>query len=329
MKPIRFEDAFPAVPPMVHARFEEALKETKTMKRAKPISALVLAAILVITLAGVAYAAAQSGVLQFLFHSGERTQEQLDLVQPLGIVHEENGVTTRVTDAILNQGTLSVAFDLESKQPIYIITDSITLNGVELFVSDSSMVNMWYGNEYASQYDTQARGFTGYLEKPSEGENPANQIAYEQAIRRLQEERTGEVKIHLTYLVPQKELVPIAGIYDAQSQKAWKEIDACVAAGNTPIASDDGSILVDSTWLGDQYNEWIPAHQYPVGDAEAHVSHSNMKVLDSFELTLDLAAQDNGIVDKTPVPLQDGRTKITFKEISFTPLQTIIDFTIA
>lgn len=98
------------------------------------------------------------------------------------------------------------------------------------------------------------RGFKGYLDKAIKG--------------------TADVKIHFTFLTPKCELIPIENVTAADSRKAWEAIDACVAAGNTPIEEDSGYILVDHTWL-DTFHDFTPAFQLPVGDANAHVEHSN------------------------------------------------------
>lgn len=169
MNGIRFENAFEPVPPIVHTRVQQTLKEVKTVKQAKPITAFVLAAVILMALAGAAYAAVQSGVLDFVFHSGARSQEQLDLVQSLGIIHKADGITTTVTDAMMNGRKLSVAFAFETEKPFYIITDSITVNGVEITVNDSNMVNMWYGNEYAMEHAGRTRGFSGTLDGEAVG----------------------------------------------------------------------------------------------------------------------------------------------------------------
>lgn len=327
MNGIRFENAFEPVPPIVHTRIQQTLKEVKTVKQAKPITAFVLAAVILMALAGAAYAAVQSGVLDFVFHSGARSQEQLDLVQSLGIIHKADGITTTVTDAMMNGRKLSVAFAFETEKPFYIITDSITVNGVEITVNDSNMVNMWYGNEYAMEHAGRTRGFSGTLDGEAVG---VTREALDTALKRLAEDGVADVRVHLTFLVPEQKLRPIEGAYDEDSRGAWRAIDACVAAGDTPVDKESGYVWVDSAWLGDDFFEWISAAQVPVGDARAHIEHSNMRALDSFELAFTLDAGADGKTDRTPKEgANDGRTRIAFNEISFTPLCSTFDFTIA
>nr|HPK31972.1 hypothetical protein [Ottowia sp.] len=94
MNEIRFENAFGDVPPAVHARVAAALRDVKTVKRAKPAAAILLAALLALALAGAAYAAVRSGVLAFLFTGGEPTESQEAMVQAVGLERTGGGVTT-------------------------------------------------------------------------------------------------------------------------------------------------------------------------------------------------------------------------------------------
>lgn len=335
MKDVRFEDAFPSVPPMVHARVEDALREVKTVKQAKPISALVLAAVILMALASAAYAAARSSVLDFVFRSGTRTEEQMSMVQPVGVSHKAQGVTTTVTDAIVDGRKLSVALEIETETPFYVITDSVTVNGVELFMNDSNLVNMWIGNEYALEHADGIRGFSGTLDETQiEPTDEAAIAAFHAAVKRM-EDGIADVRVHLTYLVPQKKLVPISGAYDTDSRKAWKAIDECVAAGNTPIEKGGaGYIWVDSAWMGAEYADGIqsgsiPAAQFPIGDAQAHIDHSNMRALDSFEIAFTLDAKESGKLDRTPKDgINDARMHIAFDEVSFSPVESTFNFTI-
>lgn len=327
MKDLNFENAFSPVPTIVHTRIMDTLKEVKTVKKAKPIAALVLAAVLLMALAGVAFATVQSGVLDFIFHSGERTQEQMDLVQPLGLMHKENGVMTTVTDAMLDGNMLSVALDFDAEKEFYIITDSVTINGVELAISDSNIVNMWYGDYYSAQHSFSTRGFKGYLDAEA-ASTEAEEALFDEAMRQMTADGVANVKLHLTYLIPKQELVPIENVIATDSRKAWEAIDACVAAGNTPIEEESGYVLVDRTWVK-SYHDSIPAFQLPIGDAEAHIEHSNMELLDSFEFSFQMKVGQSEKTDITPKPISDGRMLITFKEISLSPTETLFDFTIA
>ncbi len=55
-----------------------------------------------------------------------------------------------------------------------------------------------------------------------------------------------------------------------------------------------------------------------------------MRALDSFELAFTLGARGGAGIDRTPAySLNDGRTHIAFNEISFSPLASTFDFTIA
>lgn len=89
-------------------------------------------------------------------------------------------------------------------------------------------------------------------------------------------------------------------------------------------------MLVSSAWLGDEYFEGISAGQHPLDDASAFVEYSNMRVSDSFRLDFTLDADTSRNLDRTPKDaLNDGRVHIEFGEISFTPLCSMFDFTVA
>lgn len=51
-------------------------------------------------------------------------------------------------------------------------------------------------------------------------------------------------------------------------------------------------------------------------------------MLDSFEFTFQLEEGQSEKTDITPKPIHDGRTLITFKEVSLSATETIFDFTI-
>lgn len=349
MDDFRLENAFRGVPPAVHARVLNTLQEVKTVKKAKPVAALALAAVLMMALAGAAYAAVQSGVLDFVFQRSEPSREQRDMVQPVGLVHESDGIVTTVTDALLDGRELSVGLTFDSAKNFYIITDSVTVNGAELFMNDSNIVNMWLKWPYEENPGLVSRGFTGTVDAEYFWEEaPGSKELAQAAEKRLTEEGIADVRIHLTLLAPKQELAYIDTNRLADGA-AWRQINACVAAGNTPVDKESGYVWVDGTWLeenawlkdglkrnadggyswtdGEAYAPELPAGQYPIGDAQAHIRHSNMRVLDSFEMAFTLSA--SAARDVTPAKaLENDDYSVVFDEVSFTPISSTFAFRI-
>ena len=333
MKDVRFEDAFPSVPPMVHARIEESLQEVRrmNMKQTRPMVAIILAAVLALALIGAALAEILGGgVMEYLFGADETSDEIREMVRPIGITHESEGVQTTVVDALFDGRNIHLGFTFEAVQPVFLVTEAITANGVPLWRETSSIENMWVGNPISGQTETEGRGFSGSLDAEYlDLETPEALAAYEAAFAKAQADGKVDISLSMTLLVPMGELKPI-NTYEGDSAEAWKQIDECVAAGATPIdASEPYDVLVSSAWLGDEYFDGIPAGQHPLNDANAFVEYSNMKVLDSFQLEFTLDADASRNLDRTPKDsINDGRTHIQFGEVSLTPLCSTFDFTI-
>lgn len=333
MNNIRFEDAFPSVPPMVHARVEDTLKEVRemNMKKAKPMVAIVLAAVLALALIGAALAEILGGgVLEYLFGSKESSDELREMVRPIGITHELEGVKTTVTDALFDGRNIHIGFTFDTAQPIFLVTDAISADGMPLWMETSNIENMWVGNPVTGQTEIAARGFSGTLDPAYMGLETAEELAaYEADVAQAQTDGKVEVSLRMTLLVPKGKAITFDP-YAGDNVDTWKQIDACVAEGNTPIdASEPYDVLVSSAWLGDEYYDGISAGQHPLNDVNAYVDYSNMKVLDSFQLTFTLDVDQSHSLDRTPKDsLNDGRTHIAFGEISFTPLCSTFDFTI-
>ncbi len=334
MKDIRFENAFSPVPPMVHARIEQSLREVRemSMKKARPMVAIILAAVLALALLGAAIAEMLGGgVLEYMFGSTDTSDDVREMVRPIGVTHESDGVKTTVVDALFDGRNIHIGLAFDAAQPIFLVTDSITADGAQLWWETSSIRDTWVGDPITGQTDTTGRGFSGTLDPAYMGlETPAEVAAYEASIAEAQTDGKVDICLHMTLLVPKGEVKPFDLCTD-DSVEAWKQIDACVAAGNTPIdASEPYDVLVGSAWLGDEYYDGIPAEQYPLSDASAYAEYSNLRVLDSFELSFTLDVDKSRSLDRTPKDtLNDGRTHITFGEVSFTPICSTFDFIIA
>ncbi len=81
-------------------------------KKARPIAATLLAAILILGLMGAALAAVGSEVLTYLFGDDETTDAQRQSVQTVDASCMRDGVTTTVTDCLLDGVGLSVGLTI-------------------------------------------------------------------------------------------------------------------------------------------------------------------------------------------------------------------------
>lgn len=279
MKDVRFEDAFPSVPPMVHARVDDALREVRdmSMNKARPVVAIVFASALALMLIGAALAEILGGgVLDYLFGAAGTSDEVREMVRPIGITRESQGVKTTVMDALFDGRNIHLGFAFDAKRPVFVVTGDITADGTPLWMETSNIENMWVGNPITGQVETTGRGFSGTLDPAyMEMETPEELAAYEVAIAQAQMDSKVAVSLRMTLLVPKGE-VKTFDTYTGDSAEAWKQIDECVAAGATPIdASEPYDVLVSSAWLGDEYFDGIPAGQHPLNDANAYAEYSN------------------------------------------------------
>lgn len=180
MKDIRFEDAFSPVPPVVHARVEESLREVRemSMKKAKPMAAIVLAAILALALIGAAIAEMLGGgVLDYLFGSAGSSDEVRDMVRPVGITHEAEGVKTTIVDALFDGRNIHFGLLVDAAQPCFLVTEAVTANGVPLWRETSSIENMWVGNPLSGEVEAEGRGFSGSLDAAYLGSETPEEMA--------------------------------------------------------------------------------------------------------------------------------------------------------
>jgi hypothetical protein len=244
------------------------VREGKKVKKKISVGLVFLIAFLLI--AGMAFAMAHSYVLEYLYgNNSEQTVEQQKSVQAIGLVHTNAGVQTSVKDALFDGKTLSVGLTFETKEQIYIITDAISVDGIPVELDTSSLENCWAGNNPFQSESSRfnVRGFSGNL---------AETLSSQKS--------TAEVDIKLTLLTPQSQLHAIDTFNEDQSAM-WTEINASVAAGETPVDQDEPyPVLVGSAWFGDGFNIDSPV-QYPLNTAEAYKQCANMSIIDEFDLT--------------------------------------------
>ncbi len=325
MNDLRFENAFPAVPPAVHSRVEKTLKEVKTMKKAKPVAALVLAAVLTLALAGAAYAAIQSGVLKYLFGNGEPSESQKEMVQTVGTSHESNGATTTVTDAVFDGRELSVGLRFDVKQNVFAVIDHVTINGVKSYVLCDDFSDMWLADPFAACEGAYPAGLTVTIDRAYFGDEERK--ALPQLYKAVEEDGRVDCSVGVVLLVPKGKLTAV-DIYGDDTAAVWKAVDDAVAAGETPVSSmEPYEVLTGSAAMGDEFNADEPV-TLALGNTDLYVEYANMTVLDSFSLDFSLSVGGNG-ADLTQTKelnpaIRDGRVQIVFDEVRVTPLSTDI-----
>ncbi len=150
MKAYDWENAFPAVPGMVHQRLESALKEKNEMqarKMKRPMAVLALALVLAAALMGMAYAASRTGILDYLAGGEEKAPDALkNSVQPVNASAEADGIRIDLTGAVFDGDRLALSFTMENTQPesIAMVTlDTVTLDGEWLPISFQSFQEQW------------------------------------------------------------------------------------------------------------------------------------------------------------------------------------------
>jgi hypothetical protein len=329
MNELRFENAFTAVPPAVHMRVTNALAEVKTMKKTKPVAALVLAAVLTLALAGAAYAAIQSGVLDYLFASNEPSESQKEMVQPIGTSHVSNGATATVTDAVFDGRELSVGLQFDAQQNMFVLIDHVTINGVDSYVLCDDFSDMWLADPFTVCEGIYSGGFTATIDRSYFGDEERTALA--QVYKAVEEDGRVDCSVGLRLLVPKGKLQAV-DIYGDDTAAMWKAVNAAVAAGETPVSSmEPYEVLTGSAALGDGFNDDMPM-QLALGDADLYAEYANMTVLDSFSLDFSLSASGDGAdptqAKKLNATINDGRVHISFDEVRVTPLATDISLSI-
>ncbi|MEF9880802.1 MAG: hypothetical protein RR975_15415, partial [Clostridia bacterium] len=190
-------------------------------------------------------------------------------VQNLDRIHKGSGVTTVIKDAIVMDGTVSFGLSFETTEPIYIVTDSITVNGIDCEVDTSSLESRWVGNSPNGQtiHPLMIHGYTVSI--------PAD-VSLAEPI---------DVKLRLKFLKPANSTCFINT--DSENKLTmWQEIDKAISQGSTPIDQyEPYNVLVSSAWLGNEFSNDAEA-QYPLNSAAALINYSNMVLVDEVDETL-------------------------------------------
>lgn len=329
MDELNFDKAFTDVPPMVHARVLGALQEVKTVKKAKPVAALVLAAVLILTLAGAAYAAVQSGVLNYLFGNTQPTPEQQQMVQPVSITHESDGITTTLTDLVFDGRELSFGLSFDLTKNAFVVINGVTIGGIHAYEIRASLSDMWLCKPFEPIESPMTYGVTVSIDKTYFDE--ADHAALESAYQQMNKDGRADVSFGMSLLVPKAECQSV-DTYAADTAAMWERIDAIIAAGDTPICEyEPYEVVTGSAALGDEFHKGLPA-QHPIGNAGEYAKFANMDVLDSFTFDLSIAAGDASDAELQAMykhsPINDGRVHIVFDEVRFTPFATSIRLSI-
>lgn len=325
MNEIRFENAFATMPPMAHAKVTAALKEVKTMKRTKPKAALLLAATVILLLTGAAYAAVQGGVLDFLFRSKEPSKQQAEMVQAVGLAHERNGVTTTLTDAVFDGRELSLGLTFQTDRNVFAVINSITINGIQANRINDNFGDMWLYPPFSNGDGTYAKGLTATIDKGYMLSSMHAELEwmYEQIAINGQ----ADISLSLSLLVPKQGLVSV-DTYGEDTAAMWREIDAAIAAGDTPIALDEPyEMLIGSAALGDEFDPSLPS-QHILDSASTFMAYANAATLDRFTFDFTLTV-DNDLVETEQglslnPPITDGPFHVAFDTVRITPLSTDI-----
>lgn len=153
MKAVRLEGAFTPVPERVHQRFENALKEKQNMSirhLRRPLALILTLALL--ALAGLAYAAAKTGILDYLVGGKDNASDALlGIVQTADGSASADGIRVDLTGAVYDGDRLSLSFDMTNEDPkslARVTLDTVTLGGEAVGVDFSSAEEQWLPNVF-------------------------------------------------------------------------------------------------------------------------------------------------------------------------------------
>lgn len=202
----------------------------------------------------------------------DRTQANLDDVQVIGLRRQGEHAQAEMEDALWDGHTLNVGVMLAADQNVYVVVDEANVDGEPLEATSGNIEDVWL---YGWPSRVQGGGMSLILSGETEGERPQGSRV--------------PVHIELDLLSPRGEVVMI----DTQREDTmavWQEIDACVAAGNTPVEADEPHrVLVSSACFdGEDVSQglWVP-----LGDAQSYIEYANMERLETFDFTFDMIAK--------------------------------------
>ncbi len=345
MKDIRWERAFPPVPAQVHAALEKALKEKNEpmmKKRMRPamVAALALAALLL--LAGIAYAATQWGILDYLVGGEEHASVQLKAsVQQVQATRTTDDVQIDLTGAVYDGDRLSLSFRLENLAPeklCMVTLDAVTLNGEPAPFAFNSARDEWLPAVFA-------------VDVPGVARNPRTGGVLSM---QLPARYSGVVRGEATFVVER----PVSGKLAVVDPVLWYDY-ARVFADSPDVATDyeerrnailkSDAVMADAFELEPAY--WLQAG-YTVVDADGGFlledyrysdlapeefgrvkpgldvterpgqMYETARVVVPFEIDADLALKNR--VELTPARFELPDCTVYIDQALLTPLSTII-----
>ena len=163
MKQIPWDGLIADVPFSVHRRIEQALEEKKMMNLPKGKYPATLALIigLLLALMGIAYAAVQTGILDYLVGGEDKASEALKgCIQPVTAASEADHIKIDLTGAIFDGDRLALSFTMENQNPeeLALVTlDTITLNGEWIPISFQSFQGQWLPDVFTIDFPEYSR----------------------------------------------------------------------------------------------------------------------------------------------------------------------------
>ena len=350
MKDIRLDGAFSPVPDIVHQRLEAALKEKKemNMNHLKRPTALVLALIL-IGLAGLAYAAAQTGILDYLV-GGEKNASPalIGIVQNVENSVTEDNIKIDLTGAVYDGDRLSVSFDMTNLMPenlAQVTLDEVTLNGDHVYIDFSSANEQWLPSVFNVDIPETSRNpvHGGMLSVPIE--QTYSGVLKGEAVFIVQRPANGKIAVldpmmwydysaaiedadMRTDYTTRRELVRNSGvtvgsIFDLNE---FFDVSHWLSEGYTLLDIDGGFLLERAA-----YREYAPetfgdiAGNHQLTDRASQMTETARIVL-PFTIDVTAALQKRVALSPEDVELPDGT--VHFDQALLTPLSTLINMTL-
>lgn len=151
MKKWDWENVFPAVPTAVHNQLEQALAKKKAQrspapKPLRPLAALALALAALLALSGVAYAASQLGLWDYLIKAQSPAPALQEMAQDIVATTVYDDIQIDVTGAVYDGIRLSVSFSAKNLKPenlAMIHLSTLRLNGKSVSFSFQSLSEQW------------------------------------------------------------------------------------------------------------------------------------------------------------------------------------------
>lgn len=171
------------------------------------------------------------------------------------------------------QVNLSIASETT---PVYIILDQITLGGLPFDENSSDFADGWLG--YPGEAHRVSCTFTVPLDegfvRPSVEDHTS---AFEMLLRALEQSGQLDVSFRITLLEPGKKIVKVDTAFRGDSTATWQRIDEIVAAGDTPVESDQPhtALISGKAFKSVRCDEPIAL---PLGSVSVLQEYANMRV---------------------------------------------------